>query len=416
MTEKPSRALLALTGALAALPTYAADNTRTGYRYSLYTEGDLSGGRAANGESQARYEIQTLQANHARALTKRWSLDAGLMVETMSGASPWFVLPDNEGGAVQVMSGASITEERYALNVGLGRDSGGNTRWRGRLGVSDENDYTAFSGGLEWELDQHQRTRTWSAGVGLSEDSLAPTDGGSEQFPDRIISADKRTLQAVAGISQILSPRTVAQLGLSFARDSGYLSDPYKLVFVDSQTRPDSRPDERNQWALTTRVRHYWRQLKLALHFDWRHFVDDWDINADTLEFGVLGRVQQQWRWSGRLRWYQQSQADFYGPFFEQESAAGLYSSDYRLSPYGAIGVRAGLDYLGQDWSLGFAYEHYNSDADFAPGNVRIANPGLVDFEIISLAFSWHFGARDNAGSTAAGAPRDDVSVVPPGS
>lgn len=403
--------LAALTGALAALPAYAGDNAQTGYRYSLYKEADLAGARSADGRDKARYEIQTHQLQHSQPLGERWQLDADVMIESMSGASPWFVLPDNQGGAVQVMSGASIFEDRAALGASLSHDAGGDQRWSGRLGLSDEDDYSSLSGGLQWQLDQAQRTRTWSIAAGLSQDQLEPTDGGSAQYPQRIISADKRSVQALVGVTQILNRSTVLQLGLAYGQDSGFLSDPYKLVYVDGRTEADSRPQERNQWALSARLRHFWRRLGTALHLDWRHFEDDWDISSDTVELAALGRLQSRWRWNTRLRWYQQSQAEFYGPYFEQAPADGLHSSDYRLSPYGAISLRAGVDYLSENWSAAIAYENYNSDGSFAPGSVRLENPGLVDFDIISVAFAWHFGGRA-AGSTQPGPPRDGVEVI----
>ncbi len=414
MTQpKSSKTLAALTGALAALPGYGAQAGDTGYRYSFYKEANLGAAQSADGQSKRRYEIQTHQLQQGITLGEHWRLDADLMIESMSGASPWFVLPDNQGGAVQVMSGASIFEDRSALGATLSQDAGGDQRWSSRVGFSDEDDYTALSGGLQWEFDQHQRTRTWSAGLGLSQDELKPTDGGSAQYPERISSADKRSVQVLAGLSQVLNPSTVMQLGLSYGRDSGFLSDPYKLVFVDGQTEPDSRPDERNQWALSARLRHFWRRLGLALQLDWRHFRDDWDIHSDTLELGAMGRVQQRWRWNTRLRWYQQSQAAFYAPYFEQAPGDGLHSSDYRLSPYGAISLRAGLDYLSENWSLGLAYENYNSDGDFAPGRVRLENPGLVDFDIVSVAFVWHFGAG-SAARLEPEPPPSEVEVIRP--
>ena len=40
------------------------------------------------------------------------------------------------------------------------------------------------------------------------------------------------------------------------------------------------------------------------------------------------------------LRYYTQSQADFYAPYYISERSDGYYSSDYRLSPYGALAWR----------------------------------------------------------------------------
>ena len=395
--RKPSPALAALSGALSVLPAYAQlspeQQPRLGYRFSHYSEADLPSSRAAGGVSSPRYDIQTHQLEYAGALNPQWSVDAGVMIESMSGASPWFVMPGAQGQApVQVMSGASIREERYAVSVSAQHDAMRDRRWSLRLGLSDENDYQSVSAGIGFEHDTDQRRRTWSAGLGYSDDRIRPTDGASETYPERISSADKRSWSAFAGVSQVLGAQTIAQLSLAYTDDQGYLSDPYKLVFVDNQTRADARPRQRQQWALSARVRHYVAAMRSVLKADWRHFRDDWDIRSDTLEVGAWHRIGERLRLGLSTRWYRQSQAEFYGPFFETDPAHGLASSDYRLSPYGALSWRGSLDHIGPRWSVSLAIEAYDSDEDYALRNVTVANPGLVDFSVVSLAFSYTFG------------------------
>ncbi len=408
--SKPS--LAALTGALAALPAYAqtpAEQPVIGYRFSHYSEGNLPSAKAAGGVSSERYEILTHQLDYAQRLSGQWTLDVGLMIETMSGASPWFVMPGAQGGApVQVMSGASINEERYALSLSAERDDQSQLRWGGQLGISDEDDYQSVSGGLRIELDTDQRRRTWSAGIAYSDDTIEPTDGGSATYPNRIVRADKQTWSAFAGISQILTPQTIAQLSLAYSYDDGFLSDPYKLVFVNGQTRADNRPSQRHQGALTARIRHYLRGLRTVLRADWRYFRDDWDIRSDTLELGAWHRMTERVRLGLSARWYRQSQAEFYGPFFDSAPQDGLLSSDYRLSPYGALSWRGSVDYIAPRWSASFAIETYDSDDDYALRSVRLANPGLVDFSVVSLAFRYNFGATQLATPG-----ESDVELVP---
>ena len=47
------------------------------------------------------------------------------------------------------------------------------------------------------------------------------------------------------------------------------------------------------------------------------------------------------------------------------------------------------------------------SDEDYALRTVRVANPGLVDFSVISLAFSYRFGQPPVAPATS------EVQMVP---
>ncbi|MEN8720844.1 MAG: DUF3570 domain-containing protein [Oceanococcaceae bacterium] len=389
--SKPSP-LAALTAAAAALPGYAgAAEPELGYRFSYYVEDDLSAADALSPRGSERYEIQTHQLSSQSPLNDEWQLDSDVMIETLSGASPWFVVPNADNDPVQVMSGATIQEERYALYGKAWRDRQQGERLGVAAGVSKEDDYDAVSAGVEKQWDVDQNHSTLSLGGGVSFDRIRPTDGGSERFPDRVTSEPKRTATIYGGVSEILGPRTVLNLSLSYALDTGYLSDPYKLVQVDGRTRNDARPDSRSQYALGLRLRYAVPAWASRLRMDLRHFRDDWGIVSDTVELGTLSRVAEVWRVGATLRWYQQSRADFYAAFFPEERVDGFYSSDYRLSPYGAVSGRLHLDYLGRHWQMGVGVERYDSDARYALRSVPVANPGLVDFTILTLALSYRY-------------------------
>ncbi len=393
-TYKAKSPLAALSAAAAALPGYAAaQDAEVGYRFSYYVEDDLAASQAASGQSSERYEIETHQIHSKVGLSDDWSLTTDVMVETMSGASPWFVVPDTRTGApVQIMSGATIQEERYAIYGKAWRDRNKDSRLGLAAGVSKEDDYLAVSGGIERQWDFDQKRATFSAGIGYSDDQIKPTEGGSEDFPNRPVEKSRHSTSLYAGISRVLSPKTVAQFSVSYALDAGYLSDPYKLVSVEGQIENDSRPNSRSQYALGFRLRHYLSGVNTTLRADWRHFRDDWDIISDTVELGTLSRLNDSWRVTTTLRWYEQSRASFYAGYFVDRREDGYHSSDYRLSPYGAVSGRLGLDYISARWQVALAAETYASDGDYALQRVATPSPGLVDFAIYTMAVSYTFG------------------------
>ncbi|MGB1558583.1 MAG: DUF3570 domain-containing protein, partial [Oceanococcaceae bacterium] len=147
-SHNSKRSLLALSAAAAAIPG-PAQALETGYRFSLYDEAALPAGQAASGQSSERYRIQTHQLSLSAAPSREWELDADLMIESMSGASPWFVVPSADGQPVQIMSGATIQDERYAMYGKAWRALDGDKRLGLSAGVSDEKDYFALSAGLE---------------------------------------------------------------------------------------------------------------------------------------------------------------------------------------------------------------------------------------------------------------------------
>ena len=95
------------------------------------------------------------------------------------------------------------------------------------------------------------------------------------------------------------------------------------------------------------------------------------------------------------MRYYSQSQAEFYAPYFTGVPASGEFSSDYRLSPYGALSYRIRAETRFQtwklDWSLNAAYERYDSSADLAFGSVDVENPALVSYDMFSVGFTSRF-------------------------
>lgn len=385
MTRKPSSALLALTASALALPGLSAnaqapEDTQTQYRFSSYRENPIAAGNTVNSDQQ-RYEIETHQFRLLHPLSERYDLAVDLTREVMSGASPWFIIPDANGRPLQVMSGATISEQRTDLQAGLTRYRG-LARLRGSAGYSKEDDYDARNLGVEYEWDDEQGA-AWSLGAGGSWDRLSPTDGASARFPSRIAAASRHSLSTYAGYSNALTPNTSVQLGTTLGRLSGFLSDPYKLSTVNGTAVADRRPDDRTLVALVTRLRHFVDSANAALHTDYRFYRDDWRITAHTLEAAWLQNLPAGWLLTPSLRWYSQDAAYFYAPFYDSPRSDGLASSDYRLSDYRALSLRLGALKRWQQLLLDVSVERYRSrDGD---------NPGLVDFDVVSLGLSYRF-------------------------
>lgn len=395
---KKSKTLLALTSAALGLPGIAGkaqadwlDDVgplQTDYRYSAYREKKLSGS-ATGGTDGERYEVDSHQFHVARPFGELYDVDAALTYETMSGASPWFITPGPDGKPVQVLSAATIDDSRLDLLAKVNRKLE-----QHRIGISagysDEDDYQAVNVGVDGDWQQNEQ-RTFSAGLGYSDDELNPTDGASTRFPTRIAKATKASWAAFGGVTQVLDARTTVQASGSYGRNEGFLSDPYKLAFVNGNTVNDSRPDDREVFTAVAKLRRYFPDYRAAAHLDYRYYYDDWEIEAHTLEGAWYQRFGEHWRISPALRYYSQSQAFFYQPFYGAARSDGFHSSDYRLSPYGAISLRVGGDYEQDQWRISLSYETYDSGGDRAIKTVRIENPGIVDFDIVSLSLAYKF-------------------------
>jgi hypothetical protein len=389
-------ALRALTSSALALPGLAAADGPGGYEavydYSRYMEDDLKGSKVAPGGERSRYEIDIHQIHLGAPIAGRFELGLDLVHESMSGATPWYVIPDASGDPVQVMTGATVEDRRTdALVTGSyyldsGRASLG-------TGISVEEDYLALNGNLSGEWSVNEKNTTLLGGAGFSVDELEPTDAESDPLRPR--KEDKQSFSVFGGIAQVVTRASALQTTLAYQHGRGFLSDPYKRVVVEGEPIADARPERRHQVSWLTRYRHHFSKLDGSLHADYRFYVDDWQMTSHTLELAWHQSLFHTLRLIPSLRYYSQSQAEFYGPFFDGIRADGHYSSDYRLSPYGAISWRLKAETVFElmrvDWRATFAWERYLADGGFALGKVSVENPGLVSFHMFTMSLSARF-------------------------
>jgi hypothetical protein len=388
-------ALAALTTSALLLPglARAQDQERWGidYGFSMYSEDDLAASKLQAG-SRERYEIETHQLQMRAPLGDRIDLGLDLVEETMSGATPWFVEPNAQGEPVQVMTGASVEDQRSdVLLRGTYLFDTARTSLTG--GYSIEDDYRAINAGFGSEHDFNEKNTTFSWGSSVSFDDIDPTPTLVNADPAR---EDKRTISVFTGLSQVINRSSIVQSTFTYQNGSGFLSDPYKLVSVAGTNLPDSRPDSRNQFAWLTRYRRHFSSLSGALHADYRLYVDDWDVTSHTLE---LAWYQMMWDTLAiipSVRYYTQSEAEFYGPYFTS-SPGDDFSSDYRLSPYGALSWKLRAETRLSDWpfrmawKVGVSWERYESSGDLAIRDVEVENPGLVSFNVLMFNLSARF-------------------------
>lgn len=392
--------LQALTTSTLALPGLAAAETPTEqisaeYSFSRYEEKELSSSQVTLGSETQRYEIDVHQLRFAAPVTNRIDVSVDVAYETMSGATPWYVAPPNlqagEDTPRVQMTGASVDDTRtdvlvngtYYLDRGTASLS---------TGVSVEDDYRAFNGGLATSRDYNEKNTTLTGGLGFSYDLIEPTDGGLNGRPD---SEDKQTLRLFGGISQVMGRASAIQSNVSYQFGNGFLSDPYKLAWVAGTPIQDDRPDQRHQFSWLTRYRTHFENAGATLHADYNFYVDDWGINAHTFDVSWYQSIFGLLRVIPSVRYYSQSQADFYAPWYDSARSDGHASSDYRLSPYGALSYRVRAETRFQtwnlDWIVNIGYETYESSGDLALGDVDIENPGLVSFDMWSIGFTTRF-------------------------
>ncbi len=396
-----SNALRALTSSALALGGIAGNATAdtpidryyADYNYSTYSEDDLPKSNGLPLGETGRYEIEMQQFTLGGPLTERMDFGLEMTFETMTGASPFYVLPDAAGAPIQVMSGASISEDRRDISLTTNRYYD-NARLGFSTGISTENDYDSMSFGFDGETHFNEKNTTLSAGLGVSLDSIEPTGGGTGTIP---VSEDKKSYTFYTGLSQILDRRSTIQTSMTLKHNTGYLSDPYKQAFVFGGTfLGDTRPDTRNQFTWLTRYRRHIEEIDATIHADYAFYLDDWDVSSHTVELAWIQKLRESLTVTPSMRYYSQNEAEFFKLFYAVNPGVGAdASSDYRLSSYGAFSFGLKGEYVFQtrftgdlDMRAVLSWDRYTSSGALAHVNVDEEHPGLVSYSVVTFGFS----------------------------
>jgi hypothetical protein len=394
-----SPALAALTTAAMTLPGIStmvkagavANEPKLSLQYTRYDEDSIPSGNAApEAGDRDRYKIDVAQIEFLYPINGQWQLTGGFVYDDMSGSSPWFVRPTNADGTgdpLVVMSGATIDDTRYDFSLKADY-FGEKFTISPSIGYSTEKDYKAVSGGVEVEYESPNKATSVRGGVAVSFDEIDPTQLAGVT---RVNNEDKDNFSIFGGLTQVINKYTVIQTTLGVSHFDGFLSDPYKQVWVAGSILPDSRPGDRTQYTWATRLRRYSELLGSALHVDYRFYYDDWDVRSHTLDLGLHKVTESGWALDTSIRYYSQTQADFYEPFYRQARADGEYSSDYRLSPYGSFVFRLGLSESIGEWTVKVAAERYISDKSYSVQSVDVENPALLDYTAVTFGADYSF-------------------------
>ena len=254
---------------------------------------------------------------------------------------------------------ASIAHQVRVVNLSAG------------IANSRESDYVSNGWSLNTRTDFNQKNTTLLVGG-------AGTDDDIRVFY-QTARAKKRTNDVILGVTQLLDPRTSLTANLSWGRQRGYLSDPYKLVQKSTEiipgvslplTFPENRPGEREKWIVLVTLNRAYPEANGALETSYRFYHDTFGTDAHTLEAAWFQRCGERFLLRPSLRVYDQTAADFYRYRFDGTAIVPqngpprpegpFYSSDYRLSEMRTVtyGLKA-IWRASEAWTLDAAYERY---------------------------------------------------------
>ncbi len=381
--------------------------------------------------------------------------EAAIADQIYSGASkPSSYLADSQGNPVDVnwdtYDGNTVQFSKDPRLVHVMGSASPETRRQGEVklgyewdnaavnlggGVSVEPDYHSSFVSLDGRLDLNRKLTTlnWSLSYTTSDIHASLEANTAADWGAYVnVIADNNGIQTLyghrrdrafsVGVTQVVNKDAVVSASLGYTRGAGYMANPYKAVilafddpdqFLDStglrtvilKGALEERPNLRNQWTVDLRGVQYIPRLDASLHLDYRFYHDDWGIDAHTLDASWYQPLGGGWMASLGGRYYTQTQASFYRPYFLLNQAMpilgpinpelprkldfsqiplGLYSSDERLSGFGALSGRLALS---KQFAQGFKLEvggEYSAHA----GSLKLGGggePAYADFRSYSV-------------------------------
>src|SRR6266478_5939958 len=157
-------------------------------------------------ESGNRMRVRVNQATAVVPIGESFQLKVNGIQDLMSGASPVFNTPGPGGKTQQVLTGASVFDNRKAGDIG-GSASIGDNQLTLRQGWSKENDYKSTWTSLEGKRDLNRKDTTLAAGFSFSDDGVSNHD-----TPDDFRTRIRRDFYV--GVTQIVNERSLVQLSL----------------------------------------------------------------------------------------------------------------------------------------------------------------------------------------------------------
>jgi hypothetical protein len=226
---------------------------------------------------------------------------------------------------------ADVIRQEDRVNVDLG------------FAYSREHDYTSYGWSVNTTTDFNQKNTTLLLGAAGTEDYVRYLYFGP---PWR----RKHGGDGVIGVTQLLDPNTSVTFDVTWGRETGFLTDQYKVVEASVQVFQsiyldkefvENRPNLRDHATAFLELNRAFTAAHGAVDASYRYYQDTYGVKANTLELSWLQHLGEAVVLIPSARLYQQSAAFFYHyrldgtgivPVPFPDGTGEFYSSDYRLS------------------------------------------------------------------------------------
>lgn len=305
-----------------------------------------------------------------------YNIKADFVHDAVSGATPTWKSDSGSGASAKssrsgdyTYGNQSFSEARNAGSVMITKRFENRDELYAGLDYSRESDFDSKSISAEYlHYTDTSHNQSFNIGISYAFNEILSNVNGTEEKENRRYKDDddenenefdsdsgasqkeeSYSLNIQAGVSQVLNDHSALKLEAFTLLDDGYLTNPHANV-VRNHNRTnqalvtENRPDKRRAYGATL---HYITMLGESISFktNYRFYHDDWKINSHTFDTDIYYNLNKKITLGAGLRYYTQSEADFYHKdkeFFTNETYA---SSDERLSAFDAKTYKASINF-----------------------------------------------------------------------
>ncbi len=286
-----------------------------------------------------------------------FTVRAGWEADIVSGASVAVV--DAPGAIDAITSATKWDDLRNTASGGIGIASDF-ARLDATYTYGHESDYRSHGFQLAATAELFERNTRFEVSYGRGFDKLCnlsqpraqeavdqqrlPTSDGCFGGDERVaLDVDLHTLQA--GWTQAWAPIFVTQVTLTAQVLDGYLSNPYRAVWLGRASAQEHHPSRRGRYAAGLALRLWIEPLSGALQLFGRVYRDTWDVFSITAEVAYELTVTEGLRVRLRGRYYNQGRAAFYSNDYSRFPRGQYFTGDRELSPMSSWVVGGRLEW-----------------------------------------------------------------------
>lgn len=377
-----------------SMPLNDDDVLTIDFGISAYTSASSSNINPFNGNTAASSSNLSTKSSASSGLQARDNDDDDGHSSVFQPGTPWLA-----------STGASRSDQLIAGHVDYSHSSDSrNFIWGSNLALSNEFDYTSFGfGGNVTGLFNEKNTEVglkgtvyldkWrpiyptelheynlygsnflSQGYFANVDVINQSGGVNKTYLpsdfDAITNRARNSYSASFFVSQVLSKRLQAAVFFDLVRQEGLLSTPYHRIyfsdkpnyyigdasFIPVYTTPQNQgvyqladdierlPSTRFKIPIGARLNYYINET-FVLRTYYRYYIDDWGLEAHTVNVDLPIRLNQKFSVTPSYRYYMQNAVKYYAPYETHLSTEQYYTSDPDLAKFNDQQYSLALNY-----------------------------------------------------------------------